>query len=87
MAYKQIPNLPVAVSLSGAEEVEIVQAGVSVRTTTQDIADLAIVYVAQNVTTSQKNALAAVAGQIVFDTNLAKLCVYNGASWETITSS
>ena len=36
----QIPNLPVATSLSGAELVEIVQAGSSARTTTQAIADL-----------------------------------------------
>ena len=40
MSVKQIPNLPVATSLSGNEELEIVQAGVSRRTTTQDIANL-----------------------------------------------
>ena len=40
MSNVQIPNLPAAIGLSGNEEVEIVQAGVSVRTTTQDIADL-----------------------------------------------
>jgi hypothetical protein len=34
----QIPNLPVAISLDGSEELEIVQAGVSVRTTTGAIA-------------------------------------------------
>jgi len=41
MSVVQIPNLPSATSLSGSEQVEIVQAGVSVRTTTQAIADLA----------------------------------------------
>lgn len=40
MSVKQIPNLPAATSLSGNEELEIVQAGVSRRTTTQAIADL-----------------------------------------------
>ena len=40
MANAQIPNLPVATSLSGAEQVEIVQAGVSRRTTTGAIAGL-----------------------------------------------
>jgi len=36
----QIPNLPVAISLNGTEQVEIVQSGVSRRTTTGDIAGL-----------------------------------------------
>ncbi len=82
----QIPNLPVAISLDGTEQVEIVQAGVSSRTTTRAIANLANISVAQNVTTAQKNALAAVRGQLVFDTDLGKLCVYTGSAWQTITS-
>lgn len=40
MANVQIPNLPVAISLNGTEEVEIVQSGVSRRATTQQIAGL-----------------------------------------------
>ena len=40
MAVTQIPNLPVAIALTGAEQLEIVQAGVSCRTTTQAVADL-----------------------------------------------
>ena len=40
-----------------------------------------------NMTTTQKNAIASpAAGLIVFDTTLAKLCVYSGAAWQTITS-
>lgn len=40
-----------------------------------------------NMTTTQKNAIASpAAGLIVFDTTLAKLCVYTGAAWQTITS-
>ena len=40
-----------------------------------------------NMTTTQKNAIASPApGLMVFDTTLAKLCVYSGAAWETITS-
>ena len=38
-----------------------------------------------NFTTVQKNALTAVAGMVVYDTTLNKLCVYTTA-WETITS-
>jgi hypothetical protein len=40
-----------------------------------------------NMTTTQKNAVASpLAGLIVFDTTLAKLCVYSGSAWQTITS-
>ena len=39
-------------------------------------------------TTVQKAAIGTpLAGLIVFDTNLAKLCVYTGAAWETVTSA
>ena len=41
-----------------------------------------------NMTTTQKNAIASpAAGLMVFDTTLAKLCVYTGAAWQTITST
>jgi hypothetical protein len=40
-----------------------------------------------NMTTTQKNAISSpAAGLIIFDTTLAKLCVYSGAAWQTITS-
>ena len=42
MAAVQIPNLGAAIALSGTEQLEIVQAGVSVRTTTQAIANLSV---------------------------------------------
>lgn len=38
-------------------------------------------------TTAQKTAIATPStGLVVFDSTLAKLCVYTGAAWETITS-
>jgi hypothetical protein len=38
-------------------------------------------------TTTQKNAIVSpAAGLMVFDTTLAKLSVYSGVAWETITS-
>jgi hypothetical protein len=41
-----------------------------------------------NMTTTQKNAIASpAAGLVIFDTTLAKLCVYSGAAWQTITST
>jgi hypothetical protein len=40
-----------------------------------------------NMTTTQKNAIGTpVAGLVVFDTTLVKLCVYSGTAWQTITS-
>jgi len=40
-----------------------------------------------NMTTTQKNAIASpAAGLIVFDTTLAKLAVYSGTAWQTVTS-
>ena len=40
-----------------------------------------------NMTTAEKNAIASpAAGLMVFDTTLAKLCVYSGSAWQTITS-
>jgi len=38
------------------------------------------------VTTTEKNALKATEGLVVFDSTLGKLSVYTGASWETVTS-
>jgi hypothetical protein len=40
-----------------------------------------------NMTTTQKNALAASAGWMVWDTTLGKACVYTGSAWQTITSA
>ena len=39
-----------------------------------------------NMTTTQKTAITPAAGTVVFDTTLAKLCLYTGAAWQTITS-
>ena len=39
-----------------------------------------------NMTTTQKTAITPAAGTVVFDTTLAKLCVYSGSAWQTITS-
>lgn len=39
-----------------------------------------------NMTTTIKSGITPAAGTVVFDTTLAKLCVYSGAAWQTITS-
>jgi hypothetical protein len=39
-------------------------------------------------TTTQKNAISSpTAGLVVFDDTLAKLCIYTGSAWETVTSA
>lgn len=40
-----------------------------------------------NMTTTQKNAMANVPGNVIFDITLGKLCVNTGAGWQTITSA
>lgn len=39
------------------------------------------------ITTVAKEALTDAAGLLVFDSDLGKLCVNNGAGWETVTST
>jgi len=40
-----------------------------------------------NMTTTQKNAVSTpAAGLVIFDTTLAKLCLFTGVAWQTITS-
>ncbi len=83
----QIPNLGVAIALSGQEQVEVVQAGTSKRTTTQAIANLAQAINPPSVTSTEKAGLTVNPGALVFDTDLQKLCVYTSGGWETISSS
>ena len=39
-----------------------------------------------NMTTAEKTAITPSAGTVIFDTTLAKLCVYSGSAWQTVTS-
>lgn len=44
-------------------------------------------FLVPRMTTTQKNAISSPSkGLMIFDTTLVKMCLYNGASWETITS-
>ena len=38
-------------------------------------------------TTTQKNALTPIAGMVIIDTTLSKVCIYTGAAWQTVTSA
>ena len=60
--------------------------GALVKFTTSS-AQSAFPFVAQNVTTIQKNAITGASeGLIVFDTDLQKLCVNTSTGWQTLTS-
>lgn len=41
-------------------------------------------FVLSRMTTAQKNALTAIAGMVVFDTDLAKMCYYDGSVWVAV---
>jgi len=59
---------------------DIASSKVTISSTTQG-------FLLPRMTTTQKNAIGTPAqGLMVFDTTLVKLCVYNGTTWETITS-
>lgn len=92
-------NVPTAISFttgvsSGLARMIITSAGnIGMGTLSPSIsAALEVSSVTQGVrfpvmTTTQKNAIGSpVSGLVVFDTTLAKLCVYSGSAWQTITS-
>ena len=87
-------SLPMAFFTGGSERVRIEAGGnVGVGTTTPNASAILDVQSTTkgvrfpNMTTVEKNAIGTpAAGLVVFDTTLAKLCVYSGAAWQTITS-
>ena len=92
-------TVPTAVSIttgttSGTERMRITSAGLmGIGTGTPascaivDVTSTTLGFKFPVMTTTQKNAIGTpVAGLVVFDSTLAKLCVYSGAAWQTITS-
>ena len=92
-------NVPTAISFttgttSGTERMRITSAGlIGIGTGTPascaivDVTSTTLGFKFPVMTTTQKNAIAApVAGLVIFDSTLAKLCVYSGSAWQTITS-
>lgn len=85
MAQIQIPNLPVAIALNGTEQLEAVQAGTSVRITTQQIANLSptpTYYGEFYDTTTQTNGGATVANAVKYNTT----GIANGVTIETLST-
>lgn len=73
MAQAQIPNLPAAIALNGTEQLEAVQAGTSVRVTSQQIANLSVgsefgAHGAFYSTVVQTNPVASAVNKMTFNT-------------------
>ena len=93
-------NVPTAFSIttgttSGTERMRITSAGLmGIGTGTPassaivDVTSTTLGFKFPVMTTTQKNAIVGpVAGLVIFDSTLAKLCVYSGSAWQTITSA
>lgn len=93
-------TVPTAISItagttSGTERMRITSAGLmGIGTGTPascaivDVTSTTLGFKFPVMTTTQKNAIGTpVAGLVVFDSTLAKLCVYSGSAWQTITST
>ena len=80
-------------TITAAEKMRLTSTGLGIGTTSPDASAILDAQSTTkgvrmpNMTTTQKNAIASpAAGLMVFDTTLAKLCVYSGAAWQTVTS-
>lgn len=89
MAFQQIPNLPVAISLSGSEQLEAVQAGTSVRTTTEDVGNAASNWAAKGAN-GDITSMSALTGDIEtpdsikFDTAAGVTPVEGQIAWDAV---
>lgn len=89
MAQVQIPNLPVAVALSGVEQLEIVQAGVSSRTTTEGVGNAATSWAAKG-SNDDITSMSGITGDISspdsirFDTTSGIVPVEGQITWDGV---
>jgi hypothetical protein len=85
MSLVQIPNLPVAISVTGTEQLEAVQSGTSVRVTSQQIANLSP---AGTVTTVSVATANGVSGTVADPTSTPAITLTLGAITPTsVTTS
>ena len=79
----QIPNLPAAIALTGTEQIEVVQSGVSSRATLVQVATYSQAY--QNQTPASASATGT-AGTIVYDSSYLYVCVATN-TWKRVAIS
>jgi hypothetical protein len=86
-------NAPITFSLNDTEQMRLTSTGLGIGTSSPSASAIIDAQSTTkgvrmpNMTTTQKNAISSpAAGLMVFDTTLAKLCVYSGSAWQTITS-
>jgi hypothetical protein len=85
MSLVQIPNLPVAISVTGTEQLEAVQSGTSVRVTSQQIASLSP---AGTVTTVSVATANGISGSVADPTSTPAITLTLGAITPTsVTTS
>jgi hypothetical protein len=84
---------PLTFAVNNSEQMRLTSTGLGIGTTSPSASAILDVQSTTkgvrmpNMTTTQKNAISSpAAGLMVFDTTLAKLCVYSGSAWQTITS-
>jgi hypothetical protein len=80
MANTTITNLPMAISLTGTEQMEAVQSGSSVRVTASQVAGLAII----GPTTVSPSTSTETSGTIRWDANYIYVCVATN-TWKHAT--
>jgi len=83
MASVQIPNLPAAISVTGTEQVEAVQAGTSVRITLNQIANLSNARSANDLL----DEISSVQGSMLYRSDLAWSAIEPGVSGQVLTTN
>tara|TARA_R110000744_G_scaffold196545_3_gene315816 strand:+ start:397 stop:756 length:360 start_codon:yes stop_codon:yes gene_type:complete len=78
--FKNTPNIDVTGNVGIGTDSPSTDSILDVQSTTKGVRF-------PNMTTTQKDAMGGVAGNMVFDTTLGKMCFNTGSGWETITSS
>lgn len=93
MWHQTVTNTPQAWKINNAEQMRLTSTGLGIGTSSPNASAILDAQSTTkgvrfpNMTTTQKNAISSpAAGLVVFDTTLAKLCVYSGSAWQTITS-
>lgn len=78
--YKNIDLLPDAETLDGTEQIEVLQGGVNVNSTTN-------LLIVARLTTAQRDALTAVNGMLIYNTTDDEFQGYQDGAWVTFDTT